>query len=197
MDPQAFYRQCLTHATEIIKQVQAGQLTNETPDDDWTVRELANHMLYEVSWVPDMVAGRTIAQVGGKYDGDLFDGDVANAQTNLHAAWDTTAEKAERAVSEGDMDATAHLSYADTTVGDYLMQTGGDVLVHAWDLAKAIGVSITFDGAVAETMWQGVKDVDLASSGLFKPPVPVADDASTQDKIIAHFGRNPHWQPTS
>jgi uncharacterized protein (TIGR03086 family) len=197
MEPQDFYISCLEQAGGVVRQVRADQLVNETPDDEWTVRDLANHMLYEVSWVPDIVAGRTIAEVGSKYDGDLFDADVANSQTNLIAAWDAAAQKAELAVADCDMDDTAHLSYTDTTNADYLQQTGGDILVHAWDLAKAIGVPFRFDETAAEIMWRGVKDTDMSGSGLFKPPLPAADNASFQEKILAHLGRDIRWRPAA
>lgn len=197
MEPQDFYTTCLEQASGIVRQVRADQLANETPDDEWTVRDLANHMLYEVSWVPDIVAGRTIAEVGSTYDGELFDADVANSQTNLIAAWDAAAEKAERAVADCDMEATAHLSYGDTTNADYVRQTGGDVLVHAWDLAKAIGAPFQFNETVAEAMWKGVKDVDVSSSGLFKPPLPAKETASFQEKILAHLGRDVDWRPSA
>ncbi len=35
----------------------------------------------------------------------------------------------------------------------------------------------------------------LRDSGEFGPAVPVADDASAQDKLIAFIGRDPAWQP--
>lgn len=197
MTPQAFYQTCLQQATDIVRQVQGDQLANETPDDEWTVRDLANHMLYEVIWVPDMLAGKTIAEVGDKYEGDLFEAVVPNAQTNLIAAWDAASEAAERAVDDCNIEDTAHLSYADTTVGSYLMQTGGDILVHAWDLAKSIGAPITFNEDVAELMWDRVKNRDMSGSGLFKPSLEYDDSDSAQNKILAHFGRNKDWTSTS
>lgn len=196
MDPQDFYLKCLEQTTAIVTQVQPDQLANETPDDEWTVRDLANHILYEVSWVPDMLEGKTVAQVGGKYDGDLFEADVANAQTNLLSAWQTAASKAEQAVRDVDPNLTVHMSYADDTAASYLQQTGGDILVHAWDLAKAIGVPIEFDPAVAAYFWEQVKQYDMPSN-LFKPAKSVADDASDQEKILAHLGRDSDWQPAA
>jgi hypothetical protein len=35
----------------------------------------------------------------------------------------------------------------------------------------------------------------LRDSGQYGPAVPVADDASPQDKLAAFIGRDPAWQP--
>lgn len=194
MDPQDQYRKSLEQVAAVVRQIRGDQLANETPDDEWTVRDLANHILYQVSWVPAMVQGETIDEIGDEYDGELYDGDVPNAHVNLIAAFDSAAAKADLAVADADPEETAHMSYGDAPVTDYLMQAGGDILVHGWDLAKAIGVPFTFDPAIAQTIWDGVKDQDMSGSGLFKKALPIAESASYQDKILAHFGRDPQWQ---
>lgn len=191
MDAKDFYGKCLEAATAIVRQVTPDMLANETPDDEWNVRDLVGHMLYEVVWVPDMVTGKTMAEVGGKFEGDLLGDDPKQ----LSAIWGAAANKTQQAVEAADLDATAHLSYRDTTNKSYLKMTGGDILVHAWDLAKGIGVPISWPADVATDMWQNVKGRDMGGSGLFKPAVKVPDDASDQDKILGLFGRDPAWRP--
>lgn len=72
-----------------------------------------------------------------------------------------------------------------------------DVLVHTWDLARAIGVNVDLDPDLCKVGYERTTaNVDrLASSGMFRPPATVAASASVQDKLLAMLGRNPGWCP--
>ena len=81
------------------------------------------------------------------------------------------------------------------SAADYLRQMLADHLVHAWDLAAAIGADRTLHPeAVAEcARWfAGVEDA-YRSGGAIGPRVGVPPDASEQDRLIAGFGRDPAW----
>src|SRR5678816_4317040 len=98
MDGAELFEKCLEQATAIIKQVRPEQMGNATPDTEWNVRDLAEHMLYELSWVPDLIAGRTIEEVGDKYEGDLID----DGALDLSVKWEQAATKAYLAVTDAD-----------------------------------------------------------------------------------------------
>ena len=73
----------------------------------------------------------------------------------------------------------------------------GDILLHSWDLAKALGREPDLDEerctaalAAMEPMKQMLQD-----SGQFGPAVAVGHDASAQDKLMAFIGRDPAWRP--
>jgi uncharacterized protein (TIGR03086 family) len=74
-----------------------------------------------------------------------------------------------------------------------------DVLVHTWDLAKAVGTEVTLDPELCEIGFEraSANRDRLASSDMFGPPVSVPDDATTQDKLLGIFGRDPHWTARS
>ena len=68
------------------------------------------------------------------------------------------------------------------------------VLVHSWDLDRAIGVDETLPEAAAASTMMGLQRMPnemLRREGMFGPAVAVADDASAQDKLIAFVGRQP------
>lgn len=188
IDADELFNECLAEATMVVKQVRREEFTLPTPDTEWNVRDLVNHMLYELSWVPDIIKGKTIQEVGDKYDGDLLELNENDAAT----AWEVAAIKAERAVEAADLDATAHLSYGDVPMGDYLRQIGGDLLIHAWDLGQALGISVRFDDAIAHAIYDDAKDRadDMQRSGLFAPPIHVAPEASIETKLLALYGRS-------
>ena len=68
-----------------------------------------------------------------------------------------------------------------------------DVLVHTWDLARAVGADERLDPDVCAELLRRLPDDfhTLAGSGMFAPPVDVADDADPQTRLLARFGRDP------
>lgn len=189
LDASELFVEALAQATAVVKQVRNDQFALETPDSEWHVRDLAGHMLYELSWVPEVLAGKTIEEVGDVYEDDLFVTD-----TDLMVAWERAAHLAETAAQEADPEDTVHLSYGDSTAETYLRDAATDQLIHAWDLGQAIGFSVTFEPALAEAIYEHIKDADLQSSGLFAPRIDVPDDADLQTKILALTGRSSNWR---
>lgn len=184
MDAKVLFEQCLAQTTEVMAQVKTSQFDDPTPDTEWNVRTLVTHMLYELSWVADILAGKTVAEVGQKYDGDLIG-------TDLQKNWRTTADSALSAVTQVDLTRTIHLSYGDFPAEHYIREQANDQLIHAWDLGSAIGAPVQFDPAVAEELYQAAlprKD-ELAASGLFAPALAVPETADIQTKLLALLGR--------
>jgi uncharacterized protein (TIGR03086 family) len=66
-----------------------------------------------------------------------------------------------------------------------------DALVHSWDLARAIGADDTLDPETVQLAYEGIQPMadELAASGMFAPPIPTADDAAVQTKLLAMLGR--------
>ena len=71
-----------------------------------------------------------------------------------------------------------------------------DVLVHTWDLARAVGADDRLDpGWCALFLNDLPGDPNaLSASGMFAVPVAVDDHADVQSKLLARLGRNPSWQ---
>jgi uncharacterized protein (TIGR03086 family) len=185
MDAKTLFEQCLDQATDIIMHATPAHYSDATPDTEWNVRKLIGHMLYELSWVPAILDGKTAAQVGDTYDGDLIG-------TELQTHWQTAAQKAREAVHQADVNRTIHLSYGDFPALHYIREQANDQYIHAWDLGSALGLTITFNTAIAETLYRAAlprKD-ELATSGLFAPALDVPDSAGIQTKLLALFGRN-------
>ena len=113
-----------------------------TPCVEWDVRTLVNHVVGEDRWVPPLLAGLTIAEVGDTLSGDLL-GDEPQV------AWDGARRDAEGVVSAVPDDRTVALSAGPTPVAEYLWQLAADHLIHAWDLATAVGIELVFDDDLA------------------------------------------------
>ena len=188
MGPKQLYLYTLGEATKVVEQVEPEQLELPTPDMEWSVHDLLQHVTYELAWTADIVQGRTIAEVGDKYEGELLNGDLVEVWKDYEAV-------ARAAVGACDLNATAHLSYADKTVGAYLLEAGNDQLVHAWDLGQAIGIDVRFDETVAQRLYEAAlaRKEELLGSGLFGAPVDVPAGADTQTELLALLGRSDRW----
>jgi uncharacterized protein (TIGR03086 family) len=188
MTAKELYLYAVDQATAVVVQVEPEQMHLPTPDTEWKVRDLLQHMLYELSWTPDVVAGKTIAETGDKYEGDLLKSDPIES-------WRRADALTQAAVEMCDEHTIAHLSYADKPVRDYLWEAGNDQLVHAWDLGQAIGVSVVFDETVAKALYEYVSEGGLTGlhSGLFGPPIDVPATANTQTKLLGLLGRSEDW----
>ena len=73
----------------------------------------------------------------------------------------------------------------------------GDVVIHTWDLARAVGAPEQLDADLCVIALNAARAMMGASdrSGLFAPPVPIGSDASTQERLLAVRGRDPQWRP--
>lgn len=158
-----------------------------TPCTEWTVRDLVNHLVAEQLWVPDLLAGKTIAEVGDRFDGDQLGADPLRA-------WRESARAARAAwLAPGVLARKVHLSFGDADATEYGWQMVTDLVVHGWDLATALGADAGIDDDVATTVLAYVAPQAAAWSGMsiFADPVPVPTDADPRTRLIALTGRRP------
>ncbi len=84
-----------------------------------------------------------------------------------------------------------------------------DLVLHAWDLARAAGLDDRFDPEELARMWPAMAQIpdemripEHFGPGIvvFGPEVLVPDDAPAQDRLLGKIGRDPQWvrpaQPT-
>jgi uncharacterized protein (TIGR03086 family) len=172
-----------------LKVVDAAHWKAVTPCTDWDVRTLVNHVVGELLWVPPLLEGKTIAEVGDRFDGDILGDDPL-------AIWIDAAAGAQAAASQpGAQERTVHLSFGDFPGGDYLGQVTSDVIIHSWDLARAVGADDRLNSALVEFVDDFLSpQVDAwRSAGAFGPAIDVAPDAGAQDRLLAQTGRSPSW----
>jgi uncharacterized protein (TIGR03086 family) len=72
-----------------------------------------------------------------------------------------------------------------------------DVLVHTWDLARAVGADDRLDpGWCAWFIGKLPTDPDaLSASGMFGQPIVVRGHADAQSELMGRLGRDPSWKP--
>jgi uncharacterized protein (TIGR03086 family) len=156
-----------------------------TPCADWDVRALVNHVVGELRWIPPLLAGRTVADVGSALDGDLLGDDAI-------ASWQAASDEARAAARavEG-ADPTVHLSSGDATASTYLAEVTADVVVHTWDLARGAHGDDRLDPALVafaeDTLGPQVES--WRAAGAFGPAADVPPEADAQQRLLAATGR--------
>src|SRR5689334_3606168 len=70
-----------------------------------------------------------------------------------------------------------------------------EVLLHGWDVARAIGAPYDADSAALQACLAHLAQFDPAGAdGMFGPAVPTSGDAPDLDKAVALSGRDPAWR---
>lgn len=187
MDSGDLHDRALAFFGERVHGVGRGQWHAPTPCPDWDVRALVNHNVVENHWAGELLAGRTIEEVGDRFDGDLLGDDPVGA-------WDASAEVAGQAVRRvGTLDGHVEVSYGSIPARKFVEQRSMDLLVHGWDLAVATGQQATMPLDVAEAAWQMMDSQreQIRASRVFGPEVTVPADADPQTRLLGLLGRDP------
>ncbi|NNE72906.1 MAG: TIGR03086 family protein, partial [Acidimicrobiales bacterium] len=154
-----------------LNQVGEDQWPAPTGCGEWTVRELVDHALF---WQCNLAS-------------------VVGAQVTPEDGWD--AIKAAVAGQFEDPSVLDGTIEAGPMTGMPKHQAMGlataDVLVHGWDLARAIGADDTLPAAAVEAVQMGLAQAPpemIRNPQVFGPIVEVPADASAQDKLIGFVG---------
>lgn len=174
---------------EVLGAVDDDQLGAATPCEEMSLRQLVAH-----------VGGlaQAFAAAARKDLGPLTD-TPPDMAAELEPGWRTAYPKflADLAVAWRQPDAWTGM----TRVGsiDLPGEVAGsvalaEVVIHGWDVARAIGRPYDCDPATAHACLQHLAQFDASGTeGLFGPAVTVAEDAPALDRIIAMSGRDPGW----
>src|SRR5215470_8498142 len=179
------HRRALADTGHVVSGIDASQLDLPTPDADWDVRALLNHLVSGNLWAAELASGRTIDEVGDQLDGDLIGLDPA-------AAYDRSAAAAAAAFeARGAMDASCAVSYGPVPGSVYAGHRFLDVLVHGWDMATATGQAYTLDPELMRACQQVVEPQLEAfrNAGAIGPEVTVPAGANAQTRFLALLGR--------
>jgi uncharacterized protein (TIGR03086 family) len=187
MDLDILYRRTVDVWTDRVKAVGPEQWEGPTPCRGWAVRDLANHVVGEDLWTVPLVEGATIEEVGDRFDGDLLGDDPV--RTAVEAAEAAAAAVDARLPHGG----TVHLSYGEEQLGEYVYQLATDHLVHAWDLAVAIGADTALDPELVSEVhaWFADREELYRGGGAIGPRAE--SHGGAQSDMLAAFGRDSRW----
>jgi hypothetical protein len=187
--------QALNHVVEQIRDDQwdmtmPPDFVTRAVDRPITLREVINYHAYDDAWVPDMLAGRTMDEVGkDKYKGDLLGDDPKGNFARIVA--DACAAAA--ALSDADLDRTVHCSFGDFSAREYFWQITSFRGLRANDIAKVIGVDPTLPDDLVLGLWEQISPhaEEWRKIGVYGPAVAIPEDAPLQARLLGLTGRQP------
>lgn len=173
----------------LVSSVGDDQWDLATPCDGWTVRQLVGHV----------ASGSQMARLladGGSREDAIATLSVDQLGDDPLAAIDVALTRQQEAFDRADIgDHIFHHPAGDMPGTQVIKFRLGDLLVHTWDLARAIGASEELDPALVEEVWAGIEPMIpmMAASGVFGqgPSGDVADDAPLQLRLLDAMGRRP------
>lgn len=184
-------------ATAAMAQVLAGiddpALTGATPCPAYSVADLVDH-----------VTGLTVAFTAAARKQPLGARGPSGDGARLQPGWRERTAADLDTLADAWRDPASHEGF--TMAGPIEMPAKvaalvalDELVVHAWDLARATGQPYLPDpAAVAACMtWVAGFEVpaEVTDGGPFGPRVPVPTDAQPIDRLIGLTGRNPAWTP--
>lgn len=156
------------------------------PVPDWKARDVVRHL---VEWFPPFLADGTGIELE---PGPSVDDDPVGA-------WEHHAAAVQDLLDDP---ASADVTFAHPRIPPMPLPHAvaqfytADVFMHTWDLARATGQDVHLDEDRCRAMFEGMQPMDemLRQSGQYGARVPVADDASWQDRLMGFIGRDPEWR---
>jgi hypothetical protein len=179
---------------EVVAQIRPDQWEMSMPpefqrrdaDRTPTLREVVNYHAYDDAWVPDMLAGWTMDEIGrDAFTGDLLGDDPA-------ASFAALVEKAcQAAQAVTDLEQTVHCSFGNYTIQEYFWQITMFRGLRAHDIARVIGIDYALPDALIEGLWAEIspRAEEWRLIGIFPPAIPVSEDAPLLNRLLGVTGR--------
>jgi uncharacterized protein (TIGR03086 family) len=167
--------------SQIANAVPVDQWDRPTPCPDWDAQALVEHVI----GFHDVLLLRPLGVRAGR------------PRTGPAARWAATAAALATALAEpGVLDRPIDLPGGGTsTPGDMLGALTTDVLVHTWDLARAVDLDSALDAELCAAAYDVAVAAGIPRNGsMFGAAVRVEPDADAATKLVAFYGRDPAWR---
>lgn len=183
MNPTTAMNETNALVTEMVSSLTPEHREMSTPCEQWTVHDLLGHM-----------CGGAQMIAGGLRDQAPPD-DVPDFLAEGPAAgWAAASAALESAATPEALAANHQMPFGEVPGAMAVSVITADFVTHAWDLSQATGIDHGISDDLAEfalQTWMPVVPAEGRTGDGFKPAVPVAEDASALEKLVAYTGRNP------
>lgn len=174
---------------EVLAQVTPDQWTAPSGVGDWTVRDLADHVIGGDRMSTAILGG------GSRADGLAQFARSAGDVDPVAAFAECSREMAAAFAEPGALDRTVAHPAMEMPGSQLLGFRIGEYGLHGWDLARAIGADDAIDPVVAQALWELMEPLApfLAVTGMFGegPSGTVPSDAPLQVRLLDVSGRRP------
>lgn len=150
----------------------------QSPCTEWTVREVANHLVGALK-----AFAAAVEHTESEMDGDHLGDDPYGA---YRAAADRCLAAFDRPGAMTDL----HPFPFGPTPGSRIAEISlSETVVHGWDIARGAGVPYSPAPEVIAEVLARAESLEPPAEEMFAPPVPVAPDAPPLTRLLARTGR--------
>ena len=177
VDALTMWRQVAAGFDQRVSQVGIDDWSAPTCCPEWTVAQLVEHAIGSQRFIPQALGAS---------------GDIDAVGDDLIELWRTVTGAADKVLGvPGAMDQVVTLPFGEMPAAAGLGCPIGDLLVHTWDLARAIGADDRLDPDACAVVYANLLPMDgsLRAPGFFGPKLEPAPDADAQDRLLAFVGR--------
>ncbi len=172
-----------------LSTIDAGSWGLATPCDGWSVRELVNHVVAGNRRAAYLLDGASHDEASALVDRDLLGDDALGA-------FDQSLAAQVRAFAQDDaLERACETAIGEISARQLLRFRTTDLVVHSWDVARAIGTNESLNAPLVEHAWKEMEPMVpvLGSTGFFGdgPSGTLPQDAPTQLKLLDASGRRP------
>jgi uncharacterized protein (TIGR03086 family) len=176
------------HFLHVLDKVGADDLSRPTPCEGWSVADLLTHVARGSDMAVALVLGATTEEASAFFQQEAPADPVDACRESLDAQLVALHD-------ENDRDKIVHHPMGDIPVSQLMNFRIGDLTLHAWDLARAIGADEELPVPLVEQVYRVLQPLEtvIGQIGVFGegPSGEVGADASTQVKLLDLTGRRP------
>ena len=188
MEPHENLALATSYFLSVFEQVDEAQLQLPTPCEEWSVAELLWHVTRGSEMAAALVRGASQTEASGFMG--MEPGDDVFGQCRM------ALDEQMRALNAADdPEMIVHHPIGDVSLIQLFGFRIGDLTLHGWDLARAIGADDVIPEGLAEVVYADMLPLAeiIGQIGLFGqgPSGAIGDDSTVQLKLLDLVGRRP------
>ena len=177
------WRNLSDQLTARIETVPADAWDNPSPCEGWVARDVVRHL---ADWMPALYLGSIGLPVP----------DGPSVEIDPVGTWAAADKAIQSVLDDPELSQRMTQSPAGAMTVEQLIEFTGlmDLLIHAWDLARATGQDESLDADEVHYFLSGIEpghEEAMVASGHYKPSVRLPADADEQSRLLAFTGRQP------
>jgi uncharacterized protein (TIGR03086 family) len=178
----------------VLDAVRPDQWDAPSPCTDWTVRDLAGHVIWGQRQMQAWATGTDYADGRGA-PGAPRPGEMAGADPV--ATWRAArAESVPALTPEALRRTTSITGLGEVPLAAIVTLLTTDTVVHTWDIGHALGLDVRLDPALVEVASEWGRSNMVRRPGFFGPELTPPADSDEQTRMLAFMGRAA-WQPVT
>jgi uncharacterized protein (TIGR03086 family) len=192
MDTMESYRRAQDGFDAVLAAVPADQWDVPSACAEWTVRDVAGHVIWGQhqmrAWATGADYTERAGAPGSPHPAVLAGVDPVAAWRTARAA--TLAALTEEALAR----TTSIVGIGDVPLAAVVTLLITDHVAHAWDIGHALGMDVRLDPALVPIAFDWARANAVRRPGFFGPELTAPADADEQTRMLAYLGRAA-WQP--